>query len=326
MSFVRRLWMILGSLLVCLAAPIAAHAQCAAFPPAITISVPLDPFGASPQINTTATWTVTDPDDNAIDTVFLLVPESPATTSTATILGTGGNPGDGSNVNLVVSTPPVINVDSVNGLKLNYNGTSHSDTAILTITIPAGANLVAGQNDIFYDVYYACKSSGGVKTGTTEVSKGLDIKFTVPSELQASFAGTAMDFGDITTVTNAQAASHVVNGQINVKSTAPYTVAVSSAGGFIMTPGGGGGTSAAQKIGYQWGFLSESVGGNSGGASTTFTTVTCKAPPSLSAVPLPVTTTLNEGGLGKASGSYKDTVSVTFTPLVSPYPALTNCP
>ena len=195
---------------------------------------------------------------------------------------------------------------------LNEPGASANFT--INVTIPAGANLTSGTNTITFPVQYVCKETPGNNDFGATIPNGLVVQFNVPAALQASFAGTAMDFGDITAISNAQASSHIINGQINVKSTAPYSVAVTSSSGFVMTPGGAGATDAAQKIGYQFGLLSQSAGGNSSGVSTTWTTKSCQSA-GLSGVSLPVTTTLNEGGSGKASGSYKDTVQVTFTPL-----------
>ena len=332
MSSVRKLWIVLASLMFSLAAPLAAHAQltnCASFPTPIVINGTVDPFGATNAINTSFSYTVTDPDSNAIDVVFLFLPTSgqpnTALASQATMQGSGANPGDNAFSPMVVSTPPTINVDSVNGEKLNYNGSGHSDTATIKIQVPGGLNLTAGQNDFFYDIYFACKGSGGLKTSTMVVSKGLDIRFSVAAELQASFAGTSLPLGDVTNDLTGQAA---ITGQINVKSSTSYQVSVSSPNGFLLEPGGTGATGPSQEIGYKLTYLGQTASGVAGGVSSTWTSQHCLTA-SVAGVSQAITATLNENvkgaSPGKVAGSYKDTVTVTFTPDVTPTTGLAAC-
>ena len=325
MLFVRRFWMIVGSLLACLAAPIAAHAQstpCASWTPTnVDISASFNPFAPSNVSgNTVMTF-----NEGILAPIAIFVYLHPHDTTEAGATVTDTTNG---NFSLVVptGTDPNPGPGSPAGDKLAFSPSNPSAPSIATwaFSIPASAfSTSAGSHTVSFDVEVGCKGTGD-KRDITTVLNGLTFSYTVTAAMQASFAGTALDFGDITTVTNAQAASHIVNGQINVKSTSPYTVAVSSPSGFIMTPGGGGASVPAQKIGYQLGFLGESAGGNSGGVSTTFTTKTCTAAGS-SGVSLPISTTLNEGGSGKASASYKDTISVTFTPLITA-PGAVGCP
>lgn len=332
MSSVRKLWIVLASLMFSLAAPLAAHAQltnCASFPTPIVINGTVDPFGATNAINTSFSYTVTDPDSNAIDVVFLFYPTqgqpNTALAAQATMQGSGANSGDKSEPIMVVSSPPTIDVNSVNGLKLNYNGSGHSDTATIQIQVPAGLNLSAGQNDFFYDIYFACKGSGNNKTSTAVISKGLDIRFSVAAELQASFAGTSLPLGDVTNDLTGQAA---ISGQINVKSSTSYQVAVSSPTGFLLEPGGTGASGPSQEIGYKLTYLGQSASGVAGGVSSTFPTQHCLTA-SISGVSQQITATLNENvkgaSPGKVSGSYQDTVSLTFTPDVTPVSGLLAC-
>jgi hypothetical protein len=326
MLYLRKLWVVLGALLVSFAAPMAAHAavgpECAVFPGVVTLTGTVDPFNNTVAINATVSYTVSNPTNNAIDVVFLFYPTQgqPNTTNAGkvTVTGTGANSGDNTWSPMIVTSPPTINVDSANGLKLNYGSNSqHNDTATLTINVPGGLNLQSGQNDFFYDVYYACKASAGVKTATFVQSQGLDIRFTVPAELEASFAGTSLPLGD---VTNDLTGGSVISGMLNVKSTAAYTVAVTSPNGFVMEPGGSGATNASQKIGYKIDYLGQSVGNTSGGVAPTFPTQTC-ATANVSGVNQTIKATLNEDvkNQGKAaSTNYKDTLSVTFTPLATP--------
>ncbi|HWE48088.1 MAG TPA: hypothetical protein VG407_18875 [Caulobacteraceae bacterium] len=325
MLYLRKLWVVLGALLVSLAAPLAAHAavgpECAVFPGVVTLTGTVDPFNQTVAINASVSYAVSNPTDNAIDVVFLFYPTpgkpNAANAGQVTITGTGANPGDNTWSPMIVTSPPTINVDSANGLKLNYNGSGHDDVATMAVNVPGGLNLQAGQNDFYYDVYYACKASGGVKTATFVQSQGLDIRFTVPAELQASFAGTSLPLGDVSNDLNG---GSVISGMLNVKSTAAYTVAVTSPNGFVMEPGGSGATNASQKIGYKIAYLSQTVGNTSGGVAPTFPQQTCAAA-NVSGVNQTITATLNEDvkNQGKAaSNNYMDTLSVTFTPLATP--------
>ncbi len=316
----RRLWMIIGSIGFSLAAPLAAHAQalCASFPPTIVLTAKLDPFGASPAINQTVTYTITRLDSNAIDTVFVFVPEAPATTSTATISGVGNDPGDNSFSPMDVATAPTINVDSANGLKLNYAGQTGTASAQLTINIPAGANFVAGTNKLFYDVVFACKKNAG-KTGTQTLTNALEIDFNEVSALKASIAGYPLDFGDITNVSTPSSKTAPISGNtvITVQSSGPYNLAINSANGYVMTQGGAAinGTHS-NAVGYTLHFLGQNPSGTSSAPNgTPFTTTLCNPAGVTPGKQIPITATLNETTPGKLGGAYQDTLTFTFSPL-----------
>src|SRR5262249_8042207 len=137
--YLRRLWMSLGAVIVALAAPMAAHAQCAAFQTPVVISGTVDPLGSSQPINAIpATLNITDPDNNAIAVDFQFVPHTPTTMSSATI-----TPPDLVKGTVVVATPPTISVNPPSGVRVQYNGQTHAGSTVLSVTVPAGANIVA---------------------------------------------------------------------------------------------------------------------------------------------------------------------------------------
>jgi hypothetical protein len=311
--------MIFGGLLAFLAAPMAAQAQganCAAFPPTVVLTAALDPFGSSPAINQTFTYTISNPDNNAIDVVWNLVPEPPATMSTLNVATVGNDPGDNSQADVIVASPPTINVDSPGASqKVNFGGKTHTGSVQMTVNVPAGANIKAGTNSFFYDVYYACKDNG-VKTATFEVPNGLEITFTVLNALKASFAGAALNFGDITSQI-AGFHTSTTSSTINVNSSGGYVVHASSPNGFIMTPGGvlPGSVPVAARVGYTLNFLGQTPGGLSNLTTTgTWTDQDCKIAGITTQSMIPIYATLNEGGAGKTGGGYQDTVTLTFTP------------
>jgi hypothetical protein len=198
-------------------------------------------------------------------------------------------------------------------------GTTNAITFHLNMTIPF-ANVTAGTNTITFPMAYYCKLTGGGNTPDFSGSDpiALQLQFDVQSALQASFVGTALDFGEIGGVSNAQASGHTVSGQLRVASSGPYSVAVTTDNGYRMTFPGGNLANASQKVGYQVNFLGQTVSN----ASPTFATKTCTAA-GLAGTNLAISATLAEGGAGKtAAPNYQDNIQVTFTPLAIP-PATT---
>lgn len=208
----------------------------------------------------------------------------------------------------------------------DFGGSASPNTVAipLVVTIPGNLNLVAG-DPIVFDIRYICSGAGGMSgvSSPATLTAAMTIKINVLSALQASYAGPALDFGEVGTVTDAQASTHNVAGNVRVASSGPFTVTLSSANSYRMTyPGGSLGT-AAQRIGYSARFL----GQTRNNSSPTFTTVACNRA-GTSGQNLPITVTLQEGGTTKVPApNYLDTLTVTVTPLAVPFGGSTvNCP
>ena len=204
------------------------------------------------------------------------------------------------------------------------NGQPNTVSIPLLVTIPPGADLSAGE-PIAFDIVYICNGRGALHDVTvkTTLASAITIKINVLSALQASYAGPALDFGEIGNLTDIASFAHSVTGMVRVASTGPYTVTMESANGYRMTYPGGSLATAAQNIKYGARFL----GQTRDSSTTTFNTVACKRS-GTGGQNLPLTLTLREGGIAKTPApDYRDTLTVTITPLATPYGGLSwNCP
>ena len=74
----------------------------------------------------------------------------------------------------------------------------------LRVTVPPGTDLSAGQ-PIVFDILYICSGEGGMLDVPTPTrnSGAVRINVNVVSALQAYYAGSALDFGEIGDVTSA---------------------------------------------------------------------------------------------------------------------------
>lgn len=209
-----------------------------------------------------------------------------------------------------------------------------SDTAVVNfqISLPANLDLNASTN-LPFDAIFACSTTGGGSPTqqTGQISNAVVFPITVLSALQASYAGTALDFGEVgdkTTVDVLAAPATYTTptaNHVRVRSSGPYTVALTSQNGYKMTFPGGNLATPTHVLNYSLKFL----GQTRTAASPTFTTVTCQRAgvPAAEADMLPVVATLKEGGQGKlVSPTYSDQLTVTVTPLLSGAPSQQNCP
>lgn len=198
---------------------------------------------------------------------------------------------------------------------------SETITRTFSVTIPQGADLTAGL-DAKFDIVYQCKGTGGYTDQNHDVSlaDAVTLHLRVLSALQASYVGSALDFGELGTTTTSQVTAapgtYTKSGNIRVASTGPYTVSMSSGNSnrYRMTYSGGSASpSGAGNIGYSVKFL----GQTKSPASTTFSTVTCSRA-GVSGQNLPISATLLEGGAAKTAASdYQDILSITVTPLAT---------
>lgn len=234
----------------------------------------------------------------------------------------------GSNVLYTLPASRALSLSSPPSGTVFYNfGASGSPNTVaipLVVTIPGNLNLTAGE-PIVFDIRYICDGSGGMSgvSSPATLTGAMTIKINVLSALQASYAGPALDFGEIGEVTDAQASTQTVGGNVRVASSGPFTVTLSSANTYRMTyPGGNLGTTT-QRIRYSTRFLGQTMSN----AAPTFTTVACSRV-GISGQNLPISVTLQEGGTTKTPApNYLDTLTVTVTPLAAPYGGSTvNCP
>jgi len=154
---------------------------------------------------------------------------------------------------------------------------------------------------------------------------------TVLSALQASYAGTALDFGEVgnkNTIDVLAAPATYTTPMINhvsVRSSGPYNVTLSSQNAYKLTFPGGSLANPLHTMNYKVLFLGQSKNN----ASPAFSTVTClrAGVPAFEADALSIRATLLEGGDGKlVSPTYQDTLTVTVAPLVAGAPSQQNCP
>lgn len=220
-------------------------------------------------------------------------------------------------------------------LKIEFTGNNAaSDTAVVTfqVSLPANLDLNASTN-LPFDAIFACSTTGGggPTQQTGQISNAVVFPITVLSALQASYAGTALDFGEIgdkTTVDVLGAPATYTtpaNNHVRVRSSGPYSVTLSSQNQYRMTFPGGNLATANQRLDYRLQFL----GQTRTNASPTFAPVTCMRAgvPASEADQLPVVATLLEGGQGKlVSPTYSDILTVTVSPLLSGAASQQNCP
>lgn len=211
-------------------------------------------------------------------------------------------------------------------LKIDFTGNNAgSDTATATfqITLPPLANVEATRQ-LAFDAVFFCNIQGGRANGYTApgtINDAVRFPVTVLSALRASYQGTALDFGEIGQITNAQASSKVLSGNyVRVESSGAYSVAMTSDNGYKLKKPGA--TTAGDEVGYKIEFL----GTERTPDETSPITETCMRAGIGTAQSLPIVATLVEGGAGKnPSPTYSDYLTVTVTPLAYDTVTATNC-
>lgn len=228
--------------------------------------------------------------------------------------------------------PPTSNTAPVGGnryLKVEFTGENEQSnpvTVTFAVTLPANLNVTSG-TVLPFNAEYRCTTTGGGPQTDQAGSLPGAIRFpiTVLSALQASFVGTALDFGEIGDVSNT-AASTVNTGTSNyvrVQSSGAYTVSYASQNGFkLVHPSGVLGGPSTDEIAYRLTFLGATLGGTGSGVpapgATALTRQCARAGVGAGEEDrLPLVATLAEGGQGKdpsLGGTYRDTLTVTVTP------------
>lgn len=241
-----------------------------------------------------------------------------------TFSGQGSMTGSGLNIFYDYDTPdpiltPITVLPTSNNrfLKVEFNGNpGQADTAIITfdVIMPANLNLNASRT-LMFDAEFACKMQGGQYNNETQSGtrpNAMSFPVTVLSALRASYVGTALDFGEIGTVTNAEAPGRKIDGNsVRVESSGAYDIELKSENKFkLMRPDA---TTDLDKIGYKIKFLNQTRDP----VANTPITATCGAAgigESL-AKNLYISAELVEGGSGKnPSETYRDNLIVTLTP------------
>lgn len=264
-----------------------------------------------------------------------------ATIVPTTVTGSVSYVGTGLNIFYnYAATPPTVlptSLDPSSGnrfLKINFTGNnadSNTATVVFRVTLPPGLNLNASQN-LSFDAHYGCYIQGGQgngNDGTGVIANAVTFPITVQSALQAFYAGTALDFGEIGSVTTASLGGTPqrtsAGNYVAVRSSGAYNVTLSSANAFKLKNSG---STANDQIGYQLRFLGVNVNNTTNPvAGTVAITRSC----SRAGVPSPgqslyIQGTLLEGGQGKNPWpNYSDTLTVTVAPVVSTDPGSFNC-
>lgn len=216
-------------------------------------------------------------------------------------------------------------------MKINFTGNNAgSDTAQVTfnVTLPSGLD-VRAVNQLAFDAYYGCIMQGGQDNGVPQtgmIANAVVFPIRVLSALRTYYAGTALDFGEIGSISTASLASTPVrtgglanNNYVAVQSTGAYTVDVTSANGFKLAKPGA--VSPNDRVDYRLYFL----GAQRSPANPTTINVSCK-PATLAGQQLPIEAELLEGGQGKnPSPLYSDTLTVTVTPMIYSDPGISQC-
>lgn len=221
-------------------------------------------------------------------------------------------------------------------LKINFTGNnaaSNTATVVFQVRLPQNLDLNTSAS-LAFDAYFGCSIQGGTSSGLEQIgsfNNAVVFPIKVLSALQATYAGSALDFGEVgdKTTTEVVAAPGVyttaIANHVRVRSSGPYSVSLASDNNYKLTfPGGNLGTTT-NVLKYNVRFL----GQVRSAANPTFNTVTClrAGVPTAEADILPVTATLLEGGVGKlVSPTYRDNLTVTVTPLLLGAPSQQSCP
>ena len=310
-----------------------------------------DPFNPSGFQSSTIVMNITriNPGGGAkTDIVNFYLKASPATGTAAngieirplSISGQASMEGSGLNIfyDTPVTPPTLLPAElSPSGgnrfMKVTFNGNAGSaDTVSVTfqVNIPANLSLNASQT-LAFDAEYACKMSGGAYNKQTQVgsrSDALSFPVTTLSALRTYYAGTALAFGDISTVPPVPPAPVRTSpsNYIFVQSSGAYEVSLSSQNAFKMKRPSA--TGPNEEIRYSLKFLGDTRDNTTtptpGAVAINHSCV--RAGLATAGQQLPIQATLQEGGQGKNPGiDYQDILTVTITPLAYAILGTDNC-
>lgn len=209
-------------------------------------------------------------------------------------------------------------------IRYQFGGLTASDLSTpinLRVTVPPGTDLSAGEA-ISLDILYICSGDGGMLPVLLPVRSAgaVRLNVNVVSALQAHYAGSALDFGeigDVTTDAVLAAPDRFTTSSANalrVRSSGPFEVRVRSQNDFRLAYPGGNLGDSRQTIRYSARFLGQDITSNA-----SFGTRTCaRAGMAGTGGSLPIRATLKEGGSGKTpSPGYSDVITITFSPIIT---------
>lgn len=209
-------------------------------------------------------------------------------------------------------------------IRYRFGGLFASDLSAplnLRVSIPPGTDLSAGE-PVYFDILYICSGELGMLSipFPTRESRAIRLDVNVVSALQAYYAGSALDFGEIGDVTTEQVRASpdryttAATNSLRVRSSGPYEVRVRSDNDFRLTFPGGSTADPAETIRYSVNFLGQDIVSN----GSFGTRICARAGVGGAAGILPIRARLREGGAGKTpSPNYGDTVTITFSPIVT---------
>jgi hypothetical protein len=215
---------------------------------------------------------------------------------------------------LGVGAPPLsVSATAPTGtIGFNFGNSQDVFSPTVTISVPPGLDLSNGLN-VTFTIVYACNGTGTSfnnvdATSPDTIANALILPVRVLSALQANYAGPAMDFGNVQGATSGTFttfhAPTTGTSVINVKSSGPYTVDLTSANNYLLKD------TSTDTIKYTLHFLGRDLTN----AAPTFTTMNCARAGVITAKQLPLKGTLGEAANAKAVAGYSDTLTVTITP------------
>lgn len=233
-------------------------------------------------------------------------------------------PGPTPNISVPLPSSPAPRI-----LRWTYSGNNDSSdefTVLFNVRLPPNLDLSASTS-LNFDIEYGCNGTGGGPPFSERATapNAFTIGVTVLSALQASFVGSAIDFGEVGDKTDADitAVPIIRTGHLRVASSGVYSVNMTSERNYRMTFAGGNQNNSQQSLGYQVTF----VGQTRGPANATAILRNCgrAGVPLANGQLLPIEAKLLEGGKTRTPASqYRDTLTVTLTPLLVPATA-TSC-
>ena len=232
-------------------------------------------------------------------------------------------------------TPPMITVPLGNSpipgvFRWQFNGANDASdvfTVTFNIQLPQNLNLEAS-GSILFDIEYGCNGTGGgpqfSELGTAPNAFTLNID--VRSALQASYVGSALDFGEVGDRTDSQitpSSPLTVGGDIRVASSGPYTISLASQNNYRLTYPLGDVNDPIKSLDYRANFLGQTAQpGSTTVLSRTCTRAGLGSPPLSGGQLLPISVDLVEGGQEEIPASYRDVLTVTVAPLAAATPGV----
>ncbi|WP_120717443.1 hypothetical protein [Tsuneonella amylolytica] len=235
-------------------------------------------------------------------------------------------------------TPPIVAPTSLlptsgnKFLRIAFTGNNDASnyaTVNFQVTLPANLDLNASAT-LPFDAIFACSTTGGGKGVQQEgsIPNAVVFPITVLSAMQAGYAGSPLDFGEIGNIATSSLSTTPKrtpnSNYIRVQSSGPYEITMTSDNAYKLTPGGAPASSTAAEVKYRVKFLGTE---RSNALATPITMVCPRAGVGQAQEDrLYVQAQLEEGGAGKVvSPNYRDTLSVTITPRATGTANATDC-